>query len=104
VDVGEARQDHLARAVDPLGGGIARQDVGAGADGGDAIRLDGDRGVVVDRVAIVDGGDRGIVYNDGLGIPLVAFADHRMRGRRRQGNAFPTASAAPVNKYGVILA
>ena len=46
----------------------------------------------------------GDVNNDGQGIPLVAFPNHRMRGRRRQGNAFPTASAAPVNKYGVILA
>ncbi len=71
VDVGEARQDHLARAVDPLGGRIARQDVGAGPDGGDAIGLDGDRGVVVDRVAVVDGGDRGIVNNDGQGFPLL---------------------------------
>ena len=69
VDVGEARHDHLARAVDPLGGGIARQDLGVWADRGDAIAVDRDRGVVVDRVAIVDGGDRGVVDDDGQGFP-----------------------------------
>jgi hypothetical protein len=70
VDVGEARHDHLAGSVDALGCGIARQDVGAGPDRGDAIGFDGDRGAVMDRVAIVDGGDRSIVNNDGQGFPL----------------------------------
>ena len=69
VDVGEARHDHLARAVDFLGGGIARQDLGAGPDRRDAIAFDGDRGAVVHGVAIVDGGDRGVVNDDGQGFP-----------------------------------
>ena len=98
VDVGEARHDELARAVDPLGGGIAGQDLGRLADRRDAIAIDGDRRVVVDGVAIVDGGDRGVVNDDGQGFPPLCCFDHRTRGRRMQ------EQCGAVNNYGVIFA
>ena len=69
VHVGEARHHHLARAVDLLGGGMARQDLGAGPDRGDAVAVDGDRRAVVQRVLVVDGGDHGVVDDDGHGFP-----------------------------------
>ena len=67
VDVGEARHDELALAVDPLGLGVARQDLGVGADLGDAIALDGDGRVVEHAVLVVDGDDHGVVDDDGHG-------------------------------------
>ena len=72
VDVGEAWHDELAAAVDLLGRGIARQHLGAGADGGNAVALDGNGGLVVDAVGIVDGDDGGVVDHDGQRF-LLAF-------------------------------
>ncbi len=101
MDVGEAWHDQLARAVNALGRGVARQDVGVRADRGDAIGFDGDRGVVVDRVAIVDGGDHGIVDNGGQGFPLLVFPITGRGVAESKGNA---SISRPVNKNGLNLA
>jgi hypothetical protein len=67
VHVGEARHDHLAGAIDLLGRGMARQDLGAGPDRRDAIAVDGDGGAVVQLVPVVDRRDHGVVDDDGHG-------------------------------------
>ena len=64
MDVGEARHDEFVRAVDPLCIRILREDSGAVADRRNSPAVDRDRRPVVNRIAVIDSGDGGIV-NDG---------------------------------------
>ena len=70
MHIGEARHDHLVRAVDSFGVRIAGENLRAGADGGDALAVDRDRGVIVHRIIVVDGDDGGIVNDSDQGLPL----------------------------------
>ena len=61
VHVGEARHDHLVRAVDAFGVRIAAENLRTGSDCRDAIAVDRDRCVIVHRIIVVDGDDGGIM-------------------------------------------
>ena len=67
VHVGEARHHHLVGAVDPLRAGVALHYVRRRTDGGDAVAVDGDRGVVVHRVIVVHGDDGGVMDDSDQG-------------------------------------
>ena len=64
----------LPRAVDALGRGIARLEVGVRPDRGDLLAVDRDRGAVMHRVVVVAGDDHGVVDDGGQGFPLLIFA------------------------------
>jgi len=65
VGVGEAREDGAPAPVDPFRGGVARDDLGRGADGGDPVALDQDRGLVVDGLGDVAADHGGVVDERG---------------------------------------
>ena len=68
VDVGKARHHELAGSVDKVCRREPRRDFDIGPDRRDASAFDGDRGAVKDRIAVVDGHNRGILNDNGHGL------------------------------------
>ena len=102
VGVGESRHHHLAAAVDAVGRGIARLEVGIRADRGDFLALDRDRSAVMHRVVVVAGDDDGVMDDRGQCFPqlsrsTVTYVPQRYTVRGIKGSGHEAASGAGRN-------
>src|SRR5476649_1957063 len=97
VHIGEARHDHLVRAVDAFGVRIAGKNLFSGSDCRDALAVDRNRGVIVHRIIVVDGDDGGIMNDSDQELPhnngtMVAIFQPRRRSILQAAVALPAVT------------